>query len=274
MLIMSKGVFDKRFATHIPNNSAYNTLLCTNELGYVEADVSYKIIGIPQESILFGYTTAGQGMLEYKGTKYQLKKDSLFCVNCRHPHNYQTSKDIWKFYWFHAVGTIAHSLIKNFDADVFVRNDVQHFVGCWENMYNLAEKNSLYVDMKIAPIINNIFNMIFDDSSHDARMQKAEEFIHLNYNKKITIDDMAKNACMSKYHFSRLFKESTGESPYKYLCMYRIEKAKELLISTPLSVNETAVQVGFDDVASFIYLFKKHTFVSPLQFRKHYNNLF
>ncbi len=85
---------------------------------------------------------------------------------------------------------------------------------------------------------------------------------------------MAKNACMSKYHFSRLFKESTGESPYKYLCMYRIEKAKELLISTPLSVNEIAVRIGFDDVASFIYLFKKHMFVSPLQFRKHYNNLF
>lgn len=56
---MSKGIFDKRFATHIPSDSAYHTLLCTNELGYVEADVNYKITGIPQESILFGYTTAG-----------------------------------------------------------------------------------------------------------------------------------------------------------------------------------------------------------------------
>ena len=115
--------------------------------------------------------------------------------------------------------------------------------------------------------------MIFEDIGQDSRMQKAKEFIHLNYDKKITIDDMAKNAYISKYHFSRLFKESTGESPYKYLCMYRIEKAKDLLITTPLSVNEIAIRVGFDDVSSFIYSFKKHTFVSPLQFRNHYKNL-
>ena len=61
---MSKGIFDKRFATHIPSDSAYHTLLCTNELGYVEADVNYKITGIPQESILFGYTTAGNAGIQ------------------------------------------------------------------------------------------------------------------------------------------------------------------------------------------------------------------
>lgn len=270
---MSKGIFDKRFATHIPSDSAYHTLLCTNELGYVEADVNYKITGIPQESILFGYTTAGQGMLEYKGNKYQLQEGSLFCINCMYTHAYQTLTDIWKFYWFHTVGSVAQSLIKNFEADVFVRNNIRYFVGCWENIYSLASENSLYVDMRIAPIINNVFNMIFEDIGQDSRMQKAKEFIHLNYDKKITIDDMAKNAFISKYHFSRLFKESTGESPYKYLCMYRIEKAKDLLITTPLSVNEIAIRVGFDDVSSFIYSFKKHTFVSPLQFRNHYKNL-
>ena len=96
----------------------------------------------------------------------------------------------------------------------------------------------------------------------------------LQSTKKITIDDMAKVACISKYHFSRLFKESTGQSPYKYLSQYRIDKAKDLLISTNLSVNEIALRVGFDDMSSFIYLFKQHMHVSPLQFRKHYDNLF
>ena len=166
------------------------------------------------------------------------------------------------------------ALLKNFDADVFIREDVHNFAAQWESLYNLSVTNSLYVDMKMASIINNVFNMVFDKVNSDSRMQGTEEFIHLNYNKKISIDDMAKNACMSKYHFSRLFKESTGESPYKYLCMYRIEKAKELLIKTSLSINEIALRTGFEDTSSFIYLFKKHVFVSPLQFRKHYDNLF
>ena len=271
---MSKGVFDRRFATHIPTNTAYNSLLCANELGYVEANEEYKINGIAQKSILFGYTIAGQGLLEYKNTKYQLREKSLFCINCIHPHSYKTSKDVWKFYWFHAVGEVPFALLKNFDADVFIREDVHNFDAQWENLYNLSVTNSLYVDMKMASLINNVFNMVFDKVNSDSRMQGTEEFIHLNYNKKISIDDMAKNACMSKYHFSRLFKESTGESPYKYLCMYRIEKAKELLIKTSLSINEIALRTGFEDTSSFIYLFKKHVFVSPLQFRKHYDNLF
>ena len=97
---------------------------------------------------------------------------------------------------------MAQSLIKNFDADVFVRNNIRYFVGFWENIYSLSSENSLYVDMRIAPIINNVFNMIFEDIGQDSRMQKAKEFIHLNYDKKITIDDMAKNAYISKYHFS------------------------------------------------------------------------
>lgn len=212
-------------------------------------------------------------MMEYKDNKYPLREGSLFCINCMYPHAYQTVADVWKFYWFHVVGATSLSLFKSFASDVFVRENIRYFVGCWENIYSLSGENSLYVDMKIAPIINNIFNMLFEEVEHDARIQKAKEFIDLNYDKKITIDDMAKSAYISKYHFSRLFKESTGESPYKYLCMYRIEKAKDLLISTPLSVNEIAVRVGFDDVSSFIYSFKKHMYVSPLQFRNHYENL-
>lgn len=84
---MSKGIFDKRFRNHIPTDTAVHTLLCTNELGYVEADASYRIIGTPQKSILFGYTTDGAGMLQYKSVKYPLKSGSLFCIDCSNPHS-------------------------------------------------------------------------------------------------------------------------------------------------------------------------------------------
>lgn len=90
----------------------------------------------------------------------------------------------------------------------------------------LAETNSLFIDMKMASIINNMFSLVFEEETHDNRMNKTEEFIRQNFDKKITIDDMAKVACISKYHFSRLFKESTGQSPYKYLSQYRIDKAR------------------------------------------------
>lgn len=52
---MSKGIFDKRFRNHIPTDTAVHTLLCTNELGYVEADASYRIIGTPQKASFWIY---------------------------------------------------------------------------------------------------------------------------------------------------------------------------------------------------------------------------
>ena len=271
---MSKGIFDKRFRNHIPTDTAVHTLLCTNELGYVEADASYRIIGTPQKSILFGYTTDGAGMLQYKSVKYPLKSGSLFCIDCSNPHSYWADQGLWEFYWFHAIGDVSAPLFKSFKRDVLVQQDVKHFVNLWENLFMLAETNSLFIDMKMASIINNMFSLVFEEETHDNRMNKTEEFIRQNFDKKITIDDMAKVACISKYHFSRLFKESTGQSPYKYLSQYRIDKAKDLLISTNLSVNEIALRVGFDDMSSFFYLFKQHMHVSPLQFRKHYDNLF
>ena len=105
------------------------------------------------------------------------------------------------------------------------------------------------------------------------QVAEAKQYISAHLHEPLQLSDIARRLYLSTAYFSRLFKESTGESPYKYLCMYRIEKAKDLLISTPLSVNEIAIRVGFDDVSSFIYSFKKHMYVSPLQFRNHYENL-
>lgn len=182
---MSKGIFDKRFRNHIPTDTAVHTLLCTNELGYVEADASYRIIGTPQKSILFGYTTDGAGMLQYKSVKYPLKSGSLFCIDCSNPHSYWADQGLWEFYWFHAIGDVSAPLFKSFKRDVLVQQDVKHFVNLWENLFMLAETNSLFIDMKMASIINNMFSLVFEEETHDNRMNKTEGFIRQNFDKKL-----------------------------------------------------------------------------------------
>lgn len=114
--------------------------------------------------------------------------------------------------------------------------------GFWENIYSLSSENSLYVDMRIAPIINNVFNMIFEDIGQDSRMQKAKEFIHLNYDKKITIDDMAKNAYISKYHFPDYSRKARANHLISIYVCIESKRQKDLLITTPLSVNEIAIR--------------------------------
>jgi AraC family transcriptional regulator len=78
------------------------------------------------------------------------------------------------------------------------------------------------------------------------RLNWGRDFIHSNYQRPITIDDMASAACLSKFHFIRLFHGLEGVTPYRYLQHKRVAAAQRLLSTTDLSHVEIAEQVGFD----------------------------
>ena len=78
------------------------------------------------------------------------------------------------------------------------------------------------------------------------RLSWGRDFIHSNYQQQITIDDMARAACLSKYHFIRLFHALEGVTPYNYLQRKRVAVAQRLLSTTKLTHVEIAEQVGFD----------------------------
>ncbi len=81
--------------------------------------------------------------------------------------------------------------------------------------------------------------------------------MHSKYNDQQSIDFYAKQCNLSKYHFIHLFKEYTGLSPYAYKTRIRIEKAKDLLSSTNLSISEISNILGYNNSLYFSNLFKK-----------------
>ncbi len=83
---------------------------------------------------------------------------------------------------------------------------------------------------------------------------------------------MADLAGFSKYHFSRLFKNFTGLSFYKYLNKKRIEHAEELLVDPSLSITEVALQSGFTSLSAFIRMFKQIKDCTPTEFRNLYED--
>ena len=93
------------------------------------------------------------------------------------------------------------------------------------------------------------------------------EYFDSNYMKNISLDDLAKNMYMSSVYVSKVFKEKTGESPINYLINLRLEKAKDLLISTESPVKAIAQSVGYIDAYYFSKLFKKYYRHSPCKFR-------
>jgi AraC-like DNA-binding protein len=95
---------------------------------------------------------------------------------------------------------------------------------------------------------------------------RAKLFIDENYASEIDLDNIAGEACFSKFHFARLFREIYGKTPHQYLTGVRVEKAGQLLVSG-VSVKEACFAVGFDSVSSFTGLFKRRTGVTPAAFQ-------
>ncbi len=98
-------------------------------------------------------------------------------------------------------------------------------------------------------------------------------YIHDNIEQEITIQQLAQVAFMHPNYFIRLFKRQMGVPPIQYITHKKIEKAKELLLSTPYSVTDIAHLVGFKDLFYFSKQFKKISGMPPTDFRKQLHSL-
>lgn len=96
----------------------------------------------------------------------------------------------------------------------------------------------------------------------------TKEFIHDNYNHKISLDTLSKSSGISKYYLHRLFTEIIGHTPIEYLTYLRLNSAKRELKNTKKSIFEIAIDNGFESSSYFSSIFKKSFKISPSQYRK------
>ncbi|EAY25950.1 transcriptional regulator, AraC family protein [Microscilla marina ATCC 23134] len=99
------------------------------------------------------------------------------------------------------------------------------------------------------------------------RLGFALDYLHSFAHCTIQLDDLAQTACLSKYHFLRLFKQVFGLTPYQYLAKIRLENAQSLLKTTQMTVHEIAYTIGYENATSFCRVFRQRFKVSPQQYR-------
>lgn len=97
------------------------------------------------------------------------------------------------------------------------------------------------------------------------------QYINDHYRQQITLDELAAEFNVSKYHLSREFKKYTGFSPNEYVISVRLNRAKELLRHTGRTITEIAQITGCGDVNHFIQLFKSRENVTPAVFRRRWH---
>lgn len=107
------------------------------------------------------------------------------------------------------------------------------------------------------PIPADIYKKIVD----------AKVFIDEHFDSPIDLDAIAGEACLSRYHFHRLFRRIYKRTPHQYLTFKRIDHAKRILAAADCTVGEVCMRVGFESIGSFGVLFKKEIGVAPGEYR-------
>lgn len=141
---------------------------------------------------------------------------------------------------------------------------------------NLCELSICSLILKMMTIIGRNYIQNMDPQKNNtvkqqeyvAKLMDICEYIDDHFAENLTLEDMADMSSFSRFHFSRLFKQFTGTSFYKYVNQKRISNAELLLINPDVPITQVAIQSGFSSSSAFIRMFKIVKGCTPTDFRK------
>lgn len=229
--------------------------------------------------IVFQYTLAGEGCIRIDDWTYSLKGGDAFLVNIPSNHRYYLPdrSSSWEFIYLTIYGREAED--------------------CFETIKE-KEKQILHLDVD-APPVQQIFQLLdkaaaaelndaYDASTYayafimdlyrhafsrqvqtwPVAVSKVVIFIQGHFADPIALDDMVEVAGISKYHFTRLFLDTTQQTPIQYLTKVRINKAVGLLKNKDLTIDSIARQVGYANGNYFSKVFRAIVGISPGKYRQ------
>ena len=100
------------------------------------------------------------------------------------------------------------------------------------------------------------------------QVKRVTSFMRDNLDRQIGLDDLANLINLSRFHFCTAFRQATGHTPYQWLTMQRIGRARDLLADPKLTVTDVALAVGYETPSAFAASFRKVTGASPSHFRR------
>jgi transcriptional regulator GlxA family with amidase domain len=140
---------------------------------------------------------------------------------------------------------------------------VEHFCG-----HEIAVQTAKALLLETPRIWQSTYAAQPPRSGHDDEpIQRAQKWIYARYREAVDLDALAATVGMSPRNFARRFRAATGEAPLAYVHRLRIDAARHYLENAHRSVQEICRQIGYEDVAFFRQLFRRHTGTSPREYR-------
>lgn len=239
---------------------------------------------IPNEYHLH-FVLSGKGILEINQSTYHLKKNDIFIIPKDIPIQYFADEECpWEYMWITFDGNMAQTYLEH--AQLTAANPVIHSaisVSTYLPMIqSILDTNQLTFanEIKRVAYLYEILSTLIEaqnagkkesgkyDYSIDTYVDYALQYIKFNYN-RIKVNDIAAYIGINRSYLTSIFKKQLQVSPQEYLISYRLKEAARLIKTTDLSIQEIAVNVGYENSLTFSKMFKQTYGVCP----KNYRNL-
>lgn len=227
------------------------------------------------------YITEGSGIFETSTDQFQVVPGSMLILRPGMWHRYRPDPN--KGWNEHYIGFNGHFCSNLFLEGFFQASKPVLYVGFQEGLLKLFfEIIQLVKDEKtghqqvcaantilmLSKMLSVIRNQEFANKTIERKIRKACLYFRENLHVNVNIENLAGDLNVGYSYFRQMFRKYTGISPAQYHLSLRIQKAKDLLVSTDQSFKEIAIDLGFESYFYFSRIFKDKTGKSPMEFRK------
>lgn len=280
MLTQEKGIISGSEDFHLrPSELAEELLYYVTDCGVYFCEYGYRVERENYGNYMLLYVTKGVLAVSVDGGTYLVREGQAAFFDC-HVHHAYYAKGFLSFSWIHFDGSntdkFYNCYIKKTNSIVFEENsaeqvhkNISSIVSCYQNDLVIKEEESskLIYDCLCTMIFFKPENRSSDNIENAVDL--AKKYILRNIEKELTLDIVADYVGLSSSHLSRKFKKETSYSPYEYIILVRINKAKHLLKTTDMPVKEIAYGVGYHSESNFCNSFTQRIGISPINFRKY-----
>ncbi len=263
---------------HTPTPTAKKIYYYPLSAGHYYCVKNYHLINRNYKSILINHIIEGTFTFVLNGKHITAHKGDTVILDCFKPNEYYTN-DSFEAIWILFDGpeslNFCNEITENENHPIktgnskYIKKLLFGIFNCIKGLENYSEVGlSLDIYRILAELSSTVSYKRKNAANNEQIINDAKKYISEHLDENISVKTISKKMHMSSTHLSRIFKQEAGYSPYEYVLISRLNKAKELLQKTDMSVAEIAFKVGFNSYTNFIYFFKKNTGMSPNKFRK------
>lgn len=227
---------------------------------------------------------SGRGTLEVRGKRFQLHENQAFLLKPEEEARYQADwKDPWRYCWVSYNGNKARRYFEaaGFPDGVNARDchvDTHAFLRIVQRLLECTEV-TLYNELRRLGLALEFLSLMAESAARaegaaqrrydyppDVYVDHALDMIRLHY-AAITVGDLARSIGINRSYLTHIFKKRTGLSPQEYLLRFRLDRGRQLLLTTNFSVQEIGRQIGYENPLTFSKMFKNVYGISPRNYR-------